>query len=119
MKELIPFSADQLKIDTCREAERIIAAIREIVFKQLRRKGVVVGLSGGIDSSVVAALSVLALGADRVVGLFMPEADPTDDILRLGRLVADCLGINTVLEDITPICMRSDAISDETRPFEL
>ena len=103
MKECVPFSADQLKIDSYQEVERISAAIRELVFKQLRRKGVVVGLSGGIDSSVVAALSVRALGADRVFGLFMPEADSTDASLQFGQLLANSLGIRTALEEITPI----------------
>ena len=54
----------------------------------LKRKGVVLGLSGGIDSSAVAALAVRALGKDRVLGLFMPEYDSAGDSLRLGRLVA-------------------------------
>jgi NAD+ synthase len=78
-------------------------AIRDIVLKQLRRKGAVIGLSGGIDSSVVAALCVRALGPERVLGLFMPETDSSDESLRLGRMLADRLGIRTVLENIAPI----------------
>ena len=97
------FSWDALRLDPALETARIASAIRELVAKQLRRRGVVVGLSGGIDSSVAAALSVQALGKDRVLGLFMPEADSSDDSLRLGRLAADSLGIKTVLEDIGPI----------------
>lgn len=96
-------SHELLKIDPARETERIEAAIRQLAFKQLKRKGVVLGLSGGIDSSVVAALSVRALGKDRVLGLFMPEADSSDDSLQFGRLIADSLGIKTVLEEISPI----------------
>jgi len=98
-----PFSsADVLRIDAAREVERIEAAIREQVFRQLRRKGTVVAMSGGIDSSVVAALCARALGKDRVLGLLMPERDSSQDSLRLGRLVADALGIRTALEDIGP-----------------
>jgi NAD+ synthase len=74
-----------------------------MVAHQLKRKGVVVGLSGGIDSSVVAALCVQALGRERVLGLFMPETDSSDDSLRLGRLIADTLGIKVVTENISPI----------------
>lgn len=103
MTARVPFSADQVKIDPAGEVERISSAIRDQVCKQLRRKGVVVGLSGGVDSSVVAALSVRALGADRVVGLFMPESESSSDSLRLGHLVADVLGIRTILEDIAPV----------------
>lgn len=98
-------SQDPLKMDVLKEAKRIEAFIRDTVFKQLKRKGVVLGLSGGIDSSVVAALSVRALGKDRVLGLFMPEADSSDDSLEFGRLIADSLGIKTVLEEISPILL--------------
>lgn len=98
-----PMLDNVLKIDAPREAERIVTAIREQVFKQLRRKGAVLGLSGGIDSSVAASLCVRALGRDRVVGLFMPEADSSEESLRLGRLIADHLGIRAIIEDITPI----------------
>jgi len=97
------FSPEVLEIDAARTAGRIEASIRESVFRQLRRKGAVLGLSGGIDSSVAAALCVRALGKDRVLGLFMPEADSCEDSLRLGRDLAGCLGIRTELEDITPI----------------
>ena len=97
------FSRDVLKLDAAKAAGEMEAAIRDLAFKRLRRKGIVVGLSGGIDSSVVATLAVRALGKDRVLGLFMPESDSSDDSLRLGRMIADSLGIKTVLEDIAPI----------------
>jgi NAD+ synthase len=63
----------------------------------------VLGLSGGIDSSVAAALCSRALGKDRVLGLFMPEVDSSEDSLRLGRELAHFLGIRSELEDITPV----------------
>src|SRR6266851_7268380 len=103
MKAHLKFSAEVLKIDASKVAEQIEAGIREGVCRQLKRKGVVLGLSGGIDSSVAAALCVRALGKERVLGLFMPEADSSEDSLRLGRHLADVLGISTALEDITPI----------------
>ena len=97
------FSADALKLDAARSVDQITTAIREQVLKDLKRKGVVVGLSGGIDSSVVAALNVQALGKDKVLALLMPERESSEDSLSLARQVADSLEINTVLEDITPI----------------
>jgi NAD+ synthase len=97
------FSAEALRIDAERVAARIQGAIRDIVFTQLRRKGAVLGLSGGIDSSVTAALCVRALGPERVVGLFMPEAETSPESVRLGKLLADALHIPTFLEDITDI----------------
>ena len=111
------FSAEVLKIDAAQTAERIEIAIRDIVVGQLRRKGAVLGLSGGIDSTITAALCVRALGHDRVIGLFMPEADSAPESLDLGRLMAESLGIRTFLEDITAILQgagcyrrRDDAI---------
>lgn len=92
-----------LTIDPAVEAERIETFIRDAIFKQLKRKGAIVGVSGGIDSSVVAFLCARALGKDRVIALFTPEAESSSDSLRLGRIVAETLGIRSFLEDITPI----------------
>src|SRR5258707_7401396 len=100
-------SKDILKIDPVLETERIVAAIREIVLNQLKRKGAVIGVSGGIDSSVVAFLCARALGKDRVLVLFTPETDSSSDSLRLGRMVAECLDVRHVTEDITPILRAS------------
>jgi NAD+ synthase len=97
------FSSDLLTIDCAKVAAQIETAVREIVAGNLRRRGAVVGLSGGIDSSVSAALCVRALGKDRVLGLFMPEADSDPESLRLGRLLASSLGIEAIVEDIRPI----------------
>ena len=96
------FSKKVLEIDEQDTALRIEGAIREQVLGILRRRGAVVGMSGGIDSSVVAALCTRALGKDRVVGLLMPERDSSGDALRLGRMLADQLGIRHVVEDIAP-----------------
>jgi NAD+ synthase len=92
-----------LSLDPERTVERMSETIRELVFKRMKRKGAVVGLSGGIDSSVVGALCARALGAERVVGLFMPEADSSDESLNLGRALTERLGIQAVIENITPI----------------
>ena len=54
------------------------------VLRKLRR-GIVLGLPGGIDSSVSAALAVAAVGAKRVLGVMMPERDSDPDSLRLGH----------------------------------
>src|SRR5581483_3136725 len=99
----LAFSAHALDIDPEDVAGDIAAVLREQVLTRLRRRGVVVGLSGGVDSSVVAALSVRALGAEHVFGLFTPEQDSEPDSLRLGRLVAETFGVESALEDITPI----------------
>jgi NAD+ synthase len=96
------FHQDILTMDAAAEVERITQALRQQVLGTLRRKGAVVGISGGIDSAVVAALCVRALGKDKVLGLFMPEHHSSDDALRLGRMLAADLGIEAVVEDIAP-----------------
>jgi NAD+ synthase len=95
-----PNGSVRLAIDPEQTARVIGFRLREQVTKHLRRRGVVVGLSGGVDSSVVASLCVRALGRNRVFGIFMPERDSASDSLRLGRLHAEALGIDTTLEPI-------------------
>jgi NAD+ synthase len=94
---------EALRLDAAAAVEHISAVLRAQITKQLRRRGLVVGLSGGVDSSVVAALAVRALGARNVFAVLMPEQDGETDSLRLGRQVAEELGIASVVEDITPI----------------
>ena len=91
-----------LDIDCPKVSVALEESIREIVFHRLRKKGAVVGLSGGIDSSVTAAICARALGKDRVFGVMMPENDSSGDSLNLARLLADVLGIKTTVEDIGP-----------------
>jgi NAD+ synthase len=95
--------ANVLRIDPARETDRIVAGMRDMVFHSLKRQGAVVGVSGGIDSSVVAFLCARALGPERVLALFTPEADSSPDSLRLGRIVAQSLGVRSALEDISQI----------------
>jgi NAD+ synthase len=96
------FSMEALRIDAGAMAERIEQAIKEQV-AALRRRGAVVGLSGGIDSSVVTCLCVRALGARRVQVLFMPERDSSPDALELGRLLTSQLDVPTLVEDVTAV----------------
>jgi NAD+ synthase len=91
-----------LTLDAEAEIERIAQSLRVQVLGEFRRRGAVLGLSGGIDSSVVAALCVCAFGKDKVLGLFMPERHSSDDALTLGRRLADNLGIEAIIEDVAP-----------------
>jgi NAD+ synthase len=103
MSSCSAISPDVLQLDAARETERIAASIRDIVFHQLKRKGAVIGVSGGIDSSVVASLCARALGSEHVLVLFTPESDSSPDSLRLGRMVAESLGVRSAVEDISPV----------------
>jgi NAD+ synthase len=95
--------AQMLVVNPADEVQRIEQAVREMVFKRLKRRGAVIGVSGGIDSSVVAFVCARALGKERTIGLFTPDTDSSSDSLRLGRIVTDALGIRAFLEDITPL----------------
>ena len=93
---------EALALDPAAEVERVSQCLREIALRRFRRKGAVVGLSGGVDSSVCAALCARAFGPERVLGLFMPERDSSADALRLGRAVAETFGIPSAIEDLEP-----------------
>src|SRR5260221_1592393 len=97
------FRKNVLDIQVTDALAQIERTLREQVLGTLRRKGIVVGLSGGIDSSVVAALAVRALGKEKVLGRFMPERDSSRDSLRLGKVAAETLWIESVIEDIGPV----------------
>lgn len=91
-----------LDFDRDAEINRITSKIRELMRLHLKRRGLVVAMSGGIDSSVCAALAVRALGPDKVFGLLMPERDSSSDSSIKGRLLAEHLGIRHAVEDIAP-----------------
>lgn len=97
-----PFGRSSLELDIEQETERIVAKLREAILHKLHRQGAVLGISGGIDSSVVLALCVRAVGPERVLGVLLPEKDSSPDSIRLAHLVADCYGIERLTEDITP-----------------
>ena len=95
------FSADTLAIDAAAEIERITGALRTQL-RTMKKRGLVLGLSGGIDSSVSLALAARAVGAKNVFGIFMPENDSDPESLSLGRLVAKTFGVEATVEDIGP-----------------
>jgi NAD+ synthase len=112
-RERKPFSLQALDLDPARAS----AAIEQAIVSQvtsLKRRGVVVGLSGGIDSTVVTYLSVRALGAARVQVLLMPERDSSPESLELGHLVASALGAPVLVEDIGPVLDAAGCYTRQT-----
>jgi NAD+ synthase len=92
-----------LRIDPEQVTSRIVAELREQLADTLKRRGLVVGMSSGVDSSVCAALAVRAVGPKHVLGIFMPERDSDPDSLRIAQDLARQLGIASLTEDIAPI----------------
>ena len=90
-----------LDIDAPAEAARIAHWLGENL-RDLRRNGAVLGISGGIDSSVCLALCVRALGPERVVPLLLPEKDSDPVSETLARELAARYGVAPILETITP-----------------
>jgi NAD+ synthase len=118
------FSEQALAIDAEATAARLGDGLRRAV-QGFRRRGVVVAVSGGIDSACVAALAVRALGPTRVHALLLPERDSSPESTPLGTLLCDALGVARTLHDIAPVleavgCYRErdDAIRSVFPGFE-
>ncbi|MGB9920710.1 MAG: NAD(+) synthase [Moorellales bacterium] len=90
-----------LGLDSAKAEKTIGAFIRQQV-EQAGARGVVVGISGGLDSAVVAFLCSRALGPDRVQGLFLPERDTAPETPGHARAVAQAAGIRLDTVDLTP-----------------
>lgn len=97
-----PFSKGIIHIDPTQEVERIVSLLKQSVRKEMRRYGGVVGISGGVDSSVVFALCVRAFGPEHVAAIIMPEKESDHESEKLALHVANHYGVEPIVEDITP-----------------
>jgi NAD+ synthase len=102
-KRVAPFSRAALNLDVVKEVRRIEEGMRQAVHHQLHRQGAVVGISGGIDSSVVLALSARAFGPKRVVGILLPERESSPESMDFAHLVAEQYQVSTVTENISAV----------------
>jgi NAD+ synthase len=98
-----PLSFESLQLDCERAAPEIVAVLRDTVLRKFRKRGLVVAMSGGIDSSVVAALAVRSVGSTKVLGLLMPDRDSAAETLPISQHLAAHLGVEAIHEDITPM----------------
>lgn len=99
---MITLGPATLAIDYAAEAGRIAARLRETTARVLHKRGLIVAISGGVDSSVCAALAVKALGAKHVLALILPERDSASTSAQHARILADHLGIRVEAIDIAP-----------------
>jgi len=95
------FTQNIVDIDPHAETGRIAAFLRTNVRKGMKRRGAVVGISGGIDSAVVLGLSVRAFGPENVTAVMMPDRDSDPLSEKLARELAAAFGVEPLLEDIT------------------
>lgn len=96
------FDRQSLTIDVASEVARIAGVIRHQTSRDLKRRGTVVGVSGGVDSAVCVSLATRALGPDRVLALLMPEADTDPGSTDRARALCELLGVRYHLDDIRP-----------------
>jgi len=96
------FNLNVLKINPAEETKKVADFVAEQVAKVYRRRGVVVGLSGGVDSAVMCAVAVKAIGPDKVVGLVLPEKESNPISRQYAVSHAETLGIECRVIDITP-----------------
>lgn len=102
MKTRKPFSREIILLESPEKATgALVEKLRQDVLVNFKRQGAVVGISGGIDSSVCLALAVRAFGADKVTGIIMPEKDSSPDSEELALELAGVFGVRTIKEVIT------------------
>lgn len=99
----LKFGRHSLDLDVEAEVDRLVSGLQENVLRTLNRRGAVLGISGGIDSSVVLALCVRAFGAERVTALLLPEGESSPESATLAHMLADHYGIQTITEDISGV----------------
>jgi len=95
------FSKSDINLDVKKETDRIVEKLKDDVFHKLKKRGAVVGISGGIDSSVTLGLCVEAFGPKRVVGIMMPEHDSNPDSQTLATDLANQFGVEHIVENMS------------------
>lgn len=95
------FTKDSININPAEELARISSKLKEDVIKKLKKRGAVVGISGGIDSSVVLAICAKTFGQERVLGVMMPENDSNPDSLELAKKLSAKFNTQYVVENMT------------------
>jgi NAD+ synthase len=96
------FSRDVLAMNLEEKAAALSVRLRDVVLATLKRRGLIVAVSGGVDSACVAALATRALGPERVHALLLPERESSDESVALGEELCRALNIPWTTVDIAP-----------------
>jgi len=97
-----PFSREIILLDDVdKVVNSIVKKMQEDVIYKLKRKGAVIGISGGIDSSVCLALAVKAFGPENVLGVMLPEKDSSPESEQLAIKLAERFKVEAIKEEIT------------------
>lgn len=97
-----PFTKEIILLEDVEHVvNHITEQMRNDVFQRFRRRGAVLGISGGIDSTVCLALAARAFGPEKVLGVMLPEKDSSPDSEMLARELADKFGVKAIKEEIT------------------
>ena len=102
------FDKNILDIDCYEESNRLADFIRNCVFEDYKKRGIIIGVSGGIDSAVTAALAVKAVGKERVQGLLLPEKESNPLSTAYADLLVSTLEIRKEIIDLTSILESFD-----------
>jgi NAD+ synthase len=97
ISELIKIENIETKIN------EVTKFIKNEVFEIYQKKGIVIGLSGGIDSAITAALSTKSIGSEKILGLILPEKESDVNSKNLALQIAEKYNIDTETIDITNI----------------
>ncbi len=95
------YTLDSILLNAEKETDRLVKALKDTVAFKLRKRGAVVGVSGGIDSSVVLALCAKTFGSSKVLAVMMPERDSSPESKELATLLCEKFNVPYVVEDMT------------------
>jgi len=105
----------KLKKEPSKEIESIVSFIQEYIDK-LDREGIVIGISGGIDSALAAKLCSKAIEKEKVLGLLMPEKEGDKKQFKMAKNLVEELGIESKIIEISPYLKEMNIY--QTSPFQ-
>ncbi len=97
-----PFSKDVLHLENIDQViDKICNKLQNDIYKRFHKFGAVIGVSGGIDSSATLALTVKAIGADKILAIMLPENDSSPDSELFARELCEKFGVKNIVENIS------------------